>query len=178
MKSLKWQSLMMAVLLALLPTTALAYTFTGSYGYYNSYPSSYGAINYIEVFITEGPVTFEIPGLINYSGVFTGWTGQMVTPTYATATSLTLDSSVGFDMAFGYIGNPAPAQFTLDINYFNGSVLTLHEHYTVTGYQTWDSGSYVADNHQYHVPIPGSLVLLGSGLIGLACVALRRKKIS
>jgi hypothetical protein len=167
----KWQLSLIALVLLLWPASALAYTytFTGTYGYYNKYPGSQ-PIDHLQVYITGGTVTSENPGLFDYGGLFSGWTGQMITPTYATGTSANSDTTVGFDMAFASKG-----PFSLDINYLFGNQLVLHEHYTVTGYQTYTN--YASDNQPYHTPIPASALLLGTGLLGLGFLGLRRGEI-
>ena len=167
----KWLLGLIALTLLVWPSGALAYTytFTGTYGYYNSYPGPQ-PINFIQVYITGGTVTFEDPGLFDYGGLFSGWTGQMKTSTYATGTNPNLDATVGFNMAFATAGGP----FSLDINYFAGNQLKLHEHYTVTGYQTYTD--YVADGQPYHTPVPTSALLLGTGLLGLSFLGFQRRQ--
>ena len=169
MAARKWQYSLLSVVLLLWPASALAYsdTFTGTYGYYNVYPGP-NPIDNLQVYISGGPVTFADPGLFDYGGQFIGWTGNMVKPTYATGTATSPVNTVGFDLAFASQGQP----FTLDINYLLGNLLVLHERYTVTGYQSYTN--YVADNQQYHTPIPGSALLLGTGLLGLALLGFRR----
>jgi hypothetical protein len=168
----KWLLSLIALALLVWPSGALAYTytFTGTYGYYNSYPESQ-PIDYIQVYITGGTVTLENSGLFDYGGLFSGWTGHMITPTYATGTAAAPDATVGFDMAFATAGGP----FSLDINYLAGNQLLLHEHYTVTGYQTYTN--YASDNQPYHTPVPASALLLGTGLLGLGFLGLRRGEI-
>lgn len=167
----KWHFCLLALALLLWPASAqpYTYTFTGTYGYYNVYPGP-NQIDNLQVFITDGPVTFESPGLFDYGGQFNGWTGQMINPTLAIGATTSPDSTVGFDMAFATRGQP----FTLNINYLLGNQLVVHERYTVTGYQSYTN--YVADNQQYHTPIPASVLLLGTGLLGLTLLGLRKKR--
>lgn len=168
----KWHLSLLSLAIFLWPAAALpyTYTFTGTYGYYNLYPGP-DPIDSIEVFISEGPVTFEGPGLINYGNKFAGWIGQTLTPTYAIGSTTSPDSIVGFDMAYATKGEP----FTLDINYFLGQQFLLHERYTVTGYQSYTN--YAADNQQYHTPIPASIFLLGTALLGLGLLGWRRLRV-
>ena len=102
-----WRFSLLAVLLLLGPASALAstYSFTGTYGYYNLYPGP-GPINNLQVYISGGPMTFADPGLFDYDHHFSGWTGKMINPRYATSATTSPDSTVGFDLAFASPGQP------------------------------------------------------------------------
>jgi hypothetical protein len=164
-----------------LPGMAMAdYTF-GSIGLLDNYPAAWLGngpnIDKIDTYITGGSVTFASSGILadgqyGYATYFAGWTGQEITNTNAIATTGTPSSTVIFDYKFA--GSPS-STFTMDVNFYNSGVFQLHEHgvYTAAGAilsDVYDSNQYTA------IPLPPTVLLLGSGLLGLVGLGWRRKK--
>ena len=113
--------------------------------------------------------TFKGTGTIGYGGSFNltdGWSGVILSDTKSRAMG-GLTSTLKWDYSFaGTLKWP----LVFDINYFNGSDFVGHEHYSISG-QTYTGGF---DKNQV-VPLPPSILLLGSGLLGLVGLGWRKK---
>lgn len=140
-------------------------------------PGGFGNISEIEVFITSGNTDLGDPPLWGFSAG--DWVSSLENPDYGLATGLPT-TGIGFYTAFtADIGTP----FTLDILLWNNNQLISGSAWR------WDGSLMVMNetlsleispegynrNAQFPVPEPATMLLLGSGLIGLA--ALGRKKL-
>lgn len=169
-----------------LPGMAMAdSTLTGSAGFYGSLPGNIGTytIDQFDSYITAGSVLFSsavISGdsaTTNY-GNFTsaGWTG-----TYLTDTSSTASGPAITKLAWNYnFQGSLSFPFTMDINYYNNGAFQEHERFTVTskghGTDIWDTTPYLDPSpNAAVVPIPPSVLLLGTGLLGLGFWPWRKK---
>jgi hypothetical protein len=176
MKRTLMKSLMFLALGAIisLPGVASAdYTFSSITGYFWEQSISGLPFDRIDTTIT-GPNLFS-PALdaagnaatIDHGNnvfIAAGWKGSYLSPTESTASGPAV-LNLQWDWNFaGNVPNPA-LPITLRINYYSNNVLEGYELYTMGS-----GGSYSGD---YHAPLPPTVVLLGSGLLGL--LGLRRK---
>jgi hypothetical protein len=177
MKRTLMKSLMFLALSAVisLPGVASAdYTFSLITGYFWQQSISGLPFDRIDTTIT-GPNLFSAAvdaagnaATIDHgNNVFTaaGWKGSYVSGTESTASG---PAVVNLQWDWNFSGNvPNPAlPITLKIDYYYNNVFEGFELYTMGS-----GGGYSGDYH--HAPLPPSVLLLGSGLLGL--IGLRRK---
>jgi hypothetical protein len=109
--------------------------------------------------------------IIAYGGtsfVDNNWTGNYVSGNYATASGDAISSGLKWD--FNFLSTPI-RPITFDINYFNAGTFVGHEHYTFP-----IGGTYAGGFDMTRVPLPPSVLLMGTGLLGLVGLAWRRRK--
>lgn len=136
--------------------------------------SGVGSFDAMEVFMVSGASDFNPPGFSNFSGA--GWSGDVINPDYAVATG-TAQTNMNFNIRFT---SNQSTPFAFDFLAWEGGVFgTLKEaaHAVWTG-SSWNITAITnPDINGYNrVPIPGALVLLGSGLLGLAGLGWRRSR--
>jgi hypothetical protein len=161
-----------------LPGAALAWSSLDQ-GYYDNYPLT-GApevpIDKIEFFIVDGSVTFAATPLVTYASPgFSGWTVIVISPTHVVAT---YDSASGPTSATWYyqFTGPTPVpNYTLVWNAYGDSFEYGEIVQLANGSLYNPVPGYYFTNAAYVVPLPASVLLLGSGFLGLGLLGWRRK---
>jgi hypothetical protein len=102
-----------------------------------------------------------------------GWSGSYVNANTSTASGVEVGpGSPAMQWNYNLSGAGPVYPMTFDIDYYDNGVFQLHEHDVIGSNGTLSV--YYTDNNEF-VPLPPTLLLLGSGLLGLAgCRRLRK----
>jgi hypothetical protein len=178
MKTLSTKFLCVLALGLIICLPGVAYAWTSlQQGYYDNYPLTGDPavpIDKIEFFIVDGSVTFAATPLVTYANPgFSGWTVTVISPTHVVATNASAPTSATW--YYQFTGSTPVPNYTLVWNAYSdkfeyGEIVTLAN----GGLSTPPPGDYFRDA-AYVVPLPGSVLLLGSGFLGLGLLGWRRK---
>jgi hypothetical protein len=182
------------VLLALaavicLPSMVMAWTLPGVFYENGIDPSevNHGQFDKIEVFLIGG-TTFDAPFIQSASIASAGWSSTLVNPQYSLSTGLPTNLLGPFTVE---LPDPKATSHVLDYFVYLGNSLLYSQRLTWNGtgsggtYNGWSYPLLPSDGSTYtynsttgdynrNVPLPPTLLLLGSGLVGLGL--LRRRK--
>jgi hypothetical protein len=165
-----------------LPGLAQAeFTLIGATGYHweNNPPTGGKTFDTIDSFLYGGAYTFSnVPengsvGAIGFSN--TNFSATLVNPYWSRATSLVpFSGNMSWDYKFaGAYDSSKP--LTLALNYYYGATFIVAEKYT------WSAGSWSGEASNIPnapVPLPASVLLLGTGVLGLGLLGWRRQHTS
>jgi hypothetical protein len=179
---MKRTKLLLVVALALsicLPGMANATWYFTTQNYYDNYPEGgYPAVSLDKIVfqITSG-ATFEGAGVIDYGGGWSGWTLDSH-GSYVIATNVGAPTSATWNYQF--VGS-AVANWSLVWDGYSNGVFKVGESDVVTNGQLYtgprNNGDYYYDAPRAAtVPLPPSVLLLGTGILGLAGLGWRRRK--
>jgi hypothetical protein len=134
--------------------------------------SNVGLYNRLEGFMISTDDTFEAPGFSGFSAA--GWTGTLVTNEYIRATTGFALSNMDFNITFEDLRSD-PLQFVF-VAWYN-DVMREAALANWSG-SAWTFSAYTGDvKDLVPVPEPGTIVLLGTGLLGLCFYGRRRMQI-
>lgn len=130
-------------------------------------------VDKLEAFIVSGNTDFEIPGMTNFSAA--GWSATRINPDYSLATGPSA-SNFTFDETFtASVSEPIVVDF----------LFWLAGSFNIGIRQSWDGTSWIFVKDitnpsgydrasRASVPEPSTLLLLGSGLVGLGYFSKKR----
>ena len=161
-----------------LPGMAVADWTSVDQGWYDNYPlANAPAVNLdrIDFYITDG-TAFGSGGVVEYgSPGFSGWTITNLSATHIVATNASAPTSGTW---MYQLADPGPAaNWTLIWNgFYQGNFVLGETDNVINGacdFGPSGNGVYFSDTPYTPVPLPPTLLLLGTGLLGL--IGLRRK---
>ena len=136
--------------------------------------SGVGSFNKMEFFIVSDTTDFEPPGISSFTA--SGWTGSLLNPDYILA--LGTPATINTNFTLQWITNQ-PIAFEVDMLAWSGASVVDRAHASWNG-SAWNFTvlSNVAGNYDRSAaaPIPPTVLLMGSGLLGLVGFEWRRRK--
>jgi hypothetical protein len=129
----------------------------------------------VEAFLIS-PGNWTGTGLSNFS--VPGWTATVINPGYVMATGPSYNSTILGNFYFSTSSTDLTQPYTWDWFVWNGSQIVGVQRSTWSA-QGWTFSELTADppsENRFPVPIPGSLLLLGSGMAALGFGRLRKKR--
>ena len=171
------------------PSMVMAWTLPGAFYENGIDPNqvNHGTFDKIEVFMMDG-TTFDAPFIQNASIASAGWSSTLVNPQYSLSTGSPTNLLGPFTVE---LPDPPATSHVLDYFVSLGNNLLYSQRLTWNGtgsggtYYGWsfpllpsDGATYTyngtSSTYDRNVPLPPTLLLLGSGLVGLSL--LRRRK--
>jgi hypothetical protein len=187
--SFKFMVMLALAVVICLPSMVMAWTLPGTFYENGVDPNNvnHGQFDKIEVFMIDG-TTFDAPFIQNASIASAGWSSTLINPYYSLSTGLRTNLLGPFTVE---LPEPKATSHALDYFVYLGDSLLYSQRITWNGtgsgatYNGWSFPILPSDGSTYtyegtggtydrNVPLPASVILLGSGLVGL--VLLRRKK--
>jgi hypothetical protein len=186
-KFLSFLAIIALGMLICLPGMAMAWNLPGTFLENGTDPNgvNHGQFNKIEIFMIDGS-TFNAPFIQAASLAGDGWSSTLVGPTYNLVTGSFTNLLGPFPVE---LPDPATGQHVLDYFVWNNNTLLYAQRITWNGtgaggeYHGWSFPLLLSDGSTFtyngnsgtydRAPIPPSLLLLGTGLLGL--LVLRRK---
>jgi hypothetical protein len=170
--------------LILMPAMALAWTASFMEDGYSGITGAYSTFNKIEAFMLDD-TTLTDPVCINFNE--SGWTSDVVNPGYSVASKAVPGGTVNFTLQ---LPDPSSETRVFDYVLFKDDVYVASQHISWNG-GGWSYPYFAGDGiHDYNgdlydrsapyslnsvVPLPPTVLLMGSGLLGLGFLARRKK---
>jgi len=173
-----------------LPSMAMAWTLPGTFYENGVDPNgvNHGQFDKIEVFMIDG-TTFDAPFIQGASIASVGWSSTLVNPVYTLATGPLTNLLGPFTVE---LPDPSTQSHVLDYFVWDDNNFLYSQRITWNGtgsggdYNGWSfpilpsngtTYTYSGTSGTYdRAPIPPSLLLLGSGILGLIVLCRRRKR--
>jgi hypothetical protein len=130
-----------------------------------------GIFTKLETFMLTSGIDFEAPGFNGFSSA--GWTTSMPNSDYVVAVKPAGDTNLNWNILFTS-AQSTPLAF--DFLAWNGTTVLERAH------AVWNGGGWAftplsaASGDYNRVPVPPSVLLMGTGILGLAGLAWRRRK--
>jgi hypothetical protein len=142
-------------------------------------PATYQTWDTAEAFLLTPGITWAGTGLTINSG--TGWTTKLINPQYALATTTTpYISSTQGNFYFATSSTNLAGTFSFDWVLSNKGAIVGVERLVYTSIGGWTYTEYAPKNappeNRSHAPLPPTVLLLGSGLVGLVLLCRRKSQ--